>query len=66
MIKNKNDLINISMLEASVYLKISMKELIDYTLKGLLKPRIQLREKHFSKNELMRFRREVLEVTNGD
>lgn len=53
---------NISMLEASSYLNLPANEFLDYLNRGLICYRLVERNRLFTRQELNRFKQEVLDI----
>ena len=54
-------LFNVSMVEASRYLNLPYEEFVSYVTKDLIPYRLQERERLFTKNDLYKFKKEVLD-----
>lgn len=54
-------LFNVSMVEASRYLKLPYDEFLAYVTKDLIPYKLQERERLFTKNDLYKFKTEVLD-----
>ena len=55
-------LFNIPMLEATVYLNLPIQEFTDYVNRGLVCYKLEQADKLFTRNELYRFKIEVLDI----
>jgi len=52
----------ISMVEAAVYLNLPMQEFTDYVSRGLVCYKLEEADRLFTRNELYRFKKEVLDM----
>jgi hypothetical protein len=55
-------LFNISMVEAANYLNLPIQEFTDYVTRGLVCYKLEQADRLFTRNELYRFKKEVLDM----